>query len=106
MRLMLRLIGLVLLGAGFALAVMDGTRSIAASHVRIVRLGETVGWALDVREAALRQFVERGIHPALWDPVLTSVFQVPAAVAAALMGCLLLWAGRRPPPAIGFDGRF
>jgi hypothetical protein len=41
--------------------------------------------------------IERHVAPFLWDPVLLSVLQVPAAALFAVLGAaLLLWTGRRP----------
>ncbi|MCU4181789.1 hypothetical protein [Bosea sp. BH3] len=104
-RFLLRLIGYLLVAAGFIVAVIDGARSIANSTPRFTALGDTLVALLHERYALLQPAIERNLHPMLWDPVLLSLVRMPAALVALLLGFLLLWLGRRPEPQIGIITR-
>ncbi|CAM5193735.1 hypothetical protein ARD30_06530 [Bosea thiooxidans] len=105
MRFLLRLVGYLLVATGFVMVVLDGARSIANSGLRFTALGEVLASALQERYGLLQPAIERNIHPLLWDPVLLTLLQAPAAFAALLLGFALLWLGRRPEPRIGIVTR-
>ncbi len=97
-----RLIGLLLLAAGFVFLVYDGARSIADQTIRLTRLGEF--WN-DVDQASQQSFhavVDR-IAPWLWTDVVRVVLNQPAWAAMGIVGLLLLAIFRRPKPLIGYS---
>ncbi|MBM6593084.1 hypothetical protein [Microvirga pudoricolor] len=102
MRGLARLVGLLLVAAGFIGLVVDGTRSIvnetlAFSSLR--SLWETVSPAsLGHLQAAVTQHV----HPMLWDPVLTEFLLLPASIAGLILGLVFLWLGQKPLEPIGY----
>jgi hypothetical protein len=101
-RFLARLLGLVLIAAGFVGLVIDGTRAIANGTVSFTPLGE-VAFRLFPRSFPLIEpAVTRHVHPWLWDYGLLYVFLLPASVLGFLLGALLLWLGRRPSEPIGY----
>lgn len=101
LRFLARVLGLLLLAAGFVGLVVDATRSIANETVSFTPLGDVAAMLLPRAFPTLPATVG-GIHPALWDPVLVSLFLVPAAVAGVVLGALLLWLGQRRAEPIGY----
>jgi hypothetical protein len=104
-RLFLRVLGLVMLAGAFAACVIDGARSIADSRLSITPLGAAAYWAFPTKFPLLQTFVERQIHPLLWDPILLNLLKAPTWVALGLLGAALLYAMRRRPPPIGHSNR-
>ncbi len=105
MRFIGRLIGLALLAGAFAAAVIDGARSIAASHILFTPLGETLYWAFPNKMPLLQPLIERQIHPLLWDPILLHLLLAPTWAALGVLGLALLYALRKRPPPIGYSER-
>ena len=103
-RFVFRLMGFVLLAAAFAALIVDGTRSIAAKQLLPYSFGDTAAWMFPTKLAALRLAFDHGTLQAL-RPLLTGVLSVPTWLVTGVLGCLLLLAGRRPPPKIGYSGR-
>ncbi len=101
LRFLARVLGLLLLAAGFVGLVVDATRSIANETVSFTPLSELAATLLPRSFPALQPAATR-IHPALWDPVLVNLLLVPAAVAGVVLGALLLWLGQKPAEPIGY----
>jgi hypothetical protein len=91
LRLLATLLGYCCLASGFLAGVVDGTRSIASAMLAWTSLGNAVGWLSPRTFAVLEEAVPRLIHPLMWNPVLTSLFQMPAMVALLALSLLLLW---------------
>ncbi len=104
-RFLLRLFGYLLVAAGFVSVVIDGARSIANSAVQYTTLNLALSTLLGARMDALQPAIERGIHPALWDPVMLNLLLAPAALVAVLVGFLLVRLGTPPEPGIGIVTR-
>ena len=104
MRVLLRLLGLLLLAGAFAAVIVDGTRSIAAGQIELLPLGEAVGRLSPDALTHFRQAVQ-GRFPALWDPTLVRVLQLPIWAVLGALGLLLLIAGRPRRPVIGHSRR-
>lgn len=105
MRFLVRSVGYLCVAAGFVALVIDGARSIANALLRFTTIGEVLAALLHDRYAALGPMIARDLHPLLWDPVMLSVMQAPAALAALTLGFVLLWLGRAPEPQIGIVTR-
>ena len=101
-RFLARLVGLLLVGAGFVGLVIDGTRSLANGTLSFMPLGELAYAVFPTRFPLIEPAVTRHIHPLLWDPVLLNFFLLPASVVGFVLGLLLLWLGQRPPETVGF----
>jgi hypothetical protein len=104
-RILLRILGLALLAGAFAAGVIDGARSIADSHLSYTQMGVTAYWALPNKFPLLQPFIERQIHPLLWDPVLLNILKLPTWLVLGLIGAGLLYVTRRRPPPIGHSNR-
>lgn len=104
-RLPFRILGFVLIVAGFVALVIDGTRSIAGQRLIATALSDT--WravhldSLTRAEAWLRQ----AAPPWVWDPVVLTLIALPAAAVGLGLGALLMWIGRSRAPQIGVIGR-
>ena len=104
-RFLARVLGLVLVAAGFVGLVIDGTRAIANGVLAFTPLGEVLFRLLGPRFTLIEPGVARHVHPFLWDPVLLNLSLLPAALVGLGLGFLLLWLGRRPPEPIGYVAR-
>jgi hypothetical protein len=102
LRFLARMVGLLLVAAGFVGLVIDGTRSMANSAVSFTPLGE-LGFLLFPKHfPILEPAVTRHVHPFLWDPVLLNFFLLPASVVGFAIGALLLWLGQKPDDDVGY----
>lgn len=104
-RFLLRLLGYLIVAAGFVSLVIDGARSIANSSLQYTQTGLALSMLLGERINALQPLIERSIHPLLWDPVMVNLLLAPAALIAFLLGFLLLKLGTPPEPKIGIVTR-
>ncbi len=92
---------MLLIAGGFASAVIDGTRSIAAGTLLLISFGDLFASALPKQFLALQAAAER-MHPKLWNPVLLDLLLIPASLLLALVGVLLLWLVRSRTIAVGY----
>lgn len=94
MRLLLRIIGTWLIGIAVVLAIVDGTRSLAANALATTSLGDT--WtALGADSLAqLRAFIDTRFFGPVLEPLLTAVLGAPGWLVLAVPGVLLAFAGR------------
>ncbi len=97
LRFIVRVAAMLVLAAGFAALVIDGTRSIAGGELSLTPFSDL----LKSRLPGLEQAIGKNIHPLLWDPVATSLLRLPAWLVLALLGLLLLRVARRRVPAPG-----
>lgn len=104
-RFLIRMMGLILLAAGFAALIIDGTRSIAASNIVVTKFGQTAFALFPKSFPILQPAVERHIHPLLWDPFLLAIFLAPTFAVLAVIGILLIWIVRRRRVTIGYSSR-
>jgi len=103
-RLFSLLAGIVLIAAGFALAVVDGARSIADGRLALTTLRALSDLAKAGFVDGLKAPVEH-LFPKLWDPVLVSLLSAPAFVYLWGIGFVLYLISRRPPQKIGYSSR-
>jgi hypothetical protein len=104
-RLFLRFLGLCLLATAFVTLLGDVTRSVAGARLSVTPLGETL-MALAPGKLALAQaFVERHVHPIIWDPGLVDLMRLPVWLAAGVAGVLASWLATKPAPKFGFSSR-
>ncbi len=95
-RFLFRLLSTVALAIGVVMAVLDATRTVAASAIVVTPLATS--WdafspgTLDQAEA----FVTRMPGAGLWDPVLTSVLALPGWIVFAALSLLFYAIGRKP----------
>jgi hypothetical protein len=104
-RFLARLIGFLLVAAGFVGLVVDGTRSIANATLMFLPLGDVIAAMFPKVYPLIEPAVTRQIHPVLWNPILLNLFAMPASLLAFGLGVVLLWVGRKPPEPIGYLAR-
>jgi len=104
-RLVVRILGLALLAGAFAAAVIDGAASIAANQLSITPVGRPLYLIFPNKFPLVQAFIERQIHPLLWDPVLVDVLRLPTWLVLAVVGLGLFYLVRRRPPPIGHSNR-
>jgi hypothetical protein len=104
-RIVIRIFAVALLAGAFAAAVIDGARSIAADQLSLTPLGVTAYWAFPNKFPLLQPFIERQIHPLLWDPVLLNILKLPTWLIFGAIGAGLLYLTRKRPPPIGHSNR-
>jgi hypothetical protein len=104
-RLLLRFFGLCLLATAFVTLLVDATRSVAGARLYVTPLGETLAALAPGKLALARAFVDRQVHPFIWDPVLVDLMRLPVWLAVGAIGCLAIWLGRKPAPKFGFSSR-
>jgi hypothetical protein len=102
LRFLARVLGLLLVAAGFVGLVIDGTRSIANGAVSFTPLGELAFSLFPQSFPLIEPAVTRHVHPWLWDPVLLNLFLLPASVVGFALGAALLWLGQKPPEPVGY----
>ena len=102
LRFLARVLGLLLVAAGFVGLVIDGTRSIANSTVSLTPLGELAFTLFPRSFPLIEPTVSRYVHPWLWDPILLNIFLLPAALIGFVVGGALLWIGQKPAEPIGY----
>ena len=101
-RFLARVVGLVLVAAGFVGIVIDGTRSIANGTVMFTPLGEAAFRVLGERYLLLQPAIERHVSQWLWDAVVLKFTLLPASVVGFVLGVILLWLGQKRPEPLGF----
>jgi hypothetical protein len=101
-RALLRLIGVIVLAAGFILVVYDGAKSIADSRIYVYKLGQL--WT-DIHAASLQNVqakVQENLPAAVWDPAITTLLDQPAWLVLGVIGIVLILLGRKRKPLIGY----
>jgi hypothetical protein len=101
-RSLLRLLGVVILAAGFILVMYDGARSIADSRIYIYKLSQL--WT-DIHAGSLQSAqasVQGSLPSVVWDPVITTVLDQPAWLIFGIIGTGLILLGRKRKPLIGY----
>ena len=99
-RSMLRLLGLVLLAAGFVFFIYDGTKSIADRTVYISKFSQT--WA-EIHQQSLQAAQGTVERNAAWLwPMLQPVLEQPTWLVLGAFGMVLILLGRKKKPLIGY----
>lgn len=94
-RFFFRVLACVALASAVVMAVLDTTRSVAASKLVLTPLAESWEATLPTSFAAFRTFVETYLAGFLWDPVLVTILAQPGFVVLAVLAFLLYLVGHR-----------
>jgi hypothetical protein len=100
-RFLFRLMATVALAVAVIMAVLDVTRTIAASRLVLTSLGES--W-LGVSPATLERvqsFIIDNAHPLVWNPVVVFILGQPGFVVFGVLAFLLYAIGHKPERRIG-----
>jgi hypothetical protein len=96
-----RILGLFFLLQGFAVGLVDGTRSIAAYQLDWTSFGGALTWLFPERmAAAATQVSGKGFLAIFWDYGLTPLFPAPAIILLFGLGLLLLIVARDGKAAV------
>ena len=94
-RFLFRLASLLVLAVAVIMAVLDATRSIAASELVLTPLGQS--WfsvspgTLNLAQAV----IQRHLAPQIWDPFMIWVLTMPGFAVMAVLSFLLYLPGHR-----------
>jgi hypothetical protein len=95
LRFLFRLVGMFTLAVAVIMAVLDVTRTIAASRLVVTPLNTSwITVAPDSLEAA-QHFVQTRLYPLFWDPFLVAVLNLPGVVVFGVAAFLLYALGRK-----------
>lgn len=90
-----RAVGLVLLAVAVVSAVLDLTRTVAASALVATPLGESWSAVSPGTRALAQEAVSERLAPFVWDGPVTWLLALPTWAVFGALAVLLLWAGRR-----------
>ena len=90
-----RALGMIVLALAVVTAVLDLTRSIAASSVVMTPFSDL--WArVSAQSLQNSQLaVETYLHAIVWDPVITFFLELPGWMLLWLIAMILLWLGQK-----------
>ena len=101
-RSLFRLIGVIVLAAGFILLMYDGAKSIADTRIYIYKVGQL--WT-DIHAASLKS-VEASIQSSMpafvWDPLGRLLLDQPSWLFFGIVGTIFILLGRKRKPLIGY----
>ena len=102
-RFLFRLLATISLAVATILAVLDATRSVAASRLVTTPLQTSWQAALPQSYASFESFLKSSAPPVLWDAVSFSVLAAPGFAVFLVLAFLLYAVGyRRPRRQIGY----
>lgn len=100
-RFLFRLLATLALAVAVIMAVIDATRSIAASHWVMTPLSQSWSEVSPETFEAAAEFTRDAMMPELWDPVALTVLSLPGFVVFLVLALLLYLIGRRPERRLG-----
>ncbi len=100
-RFLFRLAATVALAVAVIMAVLDATRTIAASSLVLTPLNTSWITVSPDTLAAAQAFVIDKIHPLVWDPVIVFILNQPGFAVFAILAFLLFAIGRKPERRAG-----
>jgi len=101
-RFVVRFLGLLLLALGFIFLIYDGIRSISDGGVLLTSTSDVWNAVHDRSLSTAQAFIEQHAGADLWQLIATLILAQPAAAVAAVLGILLIVAGRKKKPLIGY----
>ncbi|MFO1149724.1 MAG: hypothetical protein U1E62_15210 [Alsobacter sp.] len=104
LRLLVRLLGYLLLAGAFVCVVVDGTRSIAASSLLWLRLGDVLE-RLSPKAVPALQSALGGVSPALWEAAGPRLVATPLSILLLALGILLVLLAADREPRVGILAR-
>jgi hypothetical protein len=94
-RFVLRALSVIALAAATILAVLDATRTVAASKLVLTSLRQS--WTdISPSSLAAAQHAITGHAPWLWDPVATTILALPDFLIFLVLALVLQTLGTRP----------
>ena len=103
MLMLLRLLGVWLLLLAMVAAVVDATKSLAGGGAWVVTpMGEQWKALSPETLEGAKAGIQTHAAPFLWDPVMLTILAAPAWSLFGVFGILMILAGRRKKPLIGY----
>jgi hypothetical protein len=96
-----RFLSLILLALAVVSAVLDVTRSIAASKVIVTSAGQTWSQFSLTSIQAAQGAIQGYVHPLVWDPVIQWILLWPTWLVLGLLSLCFYWLGRRRKRRLG-----
>lgn len=100
-RFLFRLVASLALAVAVIMAVLDVTRTIAASHLVLTPLGASWVSASPSTLDAMQAFLIDNAHPLVWNPVMIFILDQPGFAVFGIIALLFYAIGRRPERRIG-----
>ena len=100
-RFLFRLMATFALAVGVIMAVLDVTRTIAASRPVLTPLGESWRGVSAATLERTQSFIMENAHPLVWNPVMVFILDLPGFVVFGVLAFLLYAIGHRPERRIG-----
>ena len=88
---------MIALAIAVIMAVLDATRTVAASRLVLTPLEASWRSVSPGTLAAAEQFVRMKVQPLLWDTVIDWILRQPGFAVFAVMAPLLYMTGYKPP---------
>jgi hypothetical protein len=95
-RFVFRVLATISLAVAVIMAVIDATRSIAASAWVLTPLAESWQAVAPGSYAAAEAFTRDAMLPELWDPIALAVLSLPGFAIFLVLALLFYLVGRRP----------
>ena len=100
-RFLFRLLATFALAVGVVMAVLDVTRTIAASRLVLTPLADSWRSVSPETLEQFQSFVTGYAHPLAWDPITVFILGLPGFVVFGVLAFLLYAIGHRPERRIG-----
>jgi hypothetical protein len=100
-RFLFRFLALVALSVAAIMAVLDATRSLAASALVTTPLGESWAATLPDLLALAEQNVRHYIHPLAWDPAALFILGLPGFAVFGALALIFYAIGHKPQRPAG-----
>lgn len=100
-RFLFRLMATFALAVAVIMAVLDVTRTIAASRLVITPLGDSWRGVSPATLERVQSFIMENAHPLVWNPVMVFILDLPGFLAFGALAFLLYAIGHRPERRIG-----
>ncbi|RFC69463.1 MULTISPECIES: hypothetical protein [Mesorhizobium] len=94
-RFFFRLLATLVLAGAVIMGVLDATRTVAAGALVMTPLGESWSATFPASLASLQAFMQAKANW-LWDPVLTTVLELPGFAMLGTLAFLLYAIGHKP----------
>lgn len=96
MRFLFRLAATISLAVAVIMAVLDATRTVAASHLVLTPLRASWGAVSPHTLESFQHFTRTKINPLAWDPVAVTVLNLPGFAVFGVLAFLLYAIGHKP----------
>ncbi len=100
-RFLFRFLATIALSVATIMAVLDATRTIAASALVTTPLGESWAETLPDLLVLAEQNVRHYLHPIAWDPVALFILGLPGFAVFGFLALLFYAIGRKPQRRAG-----